>query len=497
METNKQNLIAKPPVVVVLGHIDHGKSSLLNCIRKIKFTAEKPEGIITQHIGAYQVEHQGKKITFLDTPGHEAFSAMRSRGAKVADIAILVIDASQGIQAQTKEAILHIKKAQIPFIVALNKIDQPQADPERVKRELQKEGVLVEELGGKIPIIKTSAKTGQGIEELLELIILMAEMENLKADISKPGAGVVIESYLDNQRGPTATLILNEGLLKVGDIVGTPTVIGKIKILEDFQGNSIKEILPGDPGVVTGFSQVAKVGENFRVFADINSAKQHLQIKEEKRVPEVLEIGPGTKVLNLILKTDVLGSIEAIEEILKELPKEKVILRILKSEVGEIKESDIKLANSTKAIILAFRVKSDLVAEQLAEREKIKIMQFDVIYDLVEGIRKLMEKMVELETIREELGKVKILAVFLEKKNRQIIGGRVIEGEAKKGAQIEVFRKEELIGRGKVINLQKNKKDQEKIGRGEECGILFEGNVKAEPGDVLLLYTETRKRGEL
>ena len=488
--------IQKPPVAVVLGHVDSGKTSILDFIRRTQ-VAEKEAGGITQHIGAYQIEQDGKKITFIDTPGHESFSAMRSRGARVADIAILVIDTTQGLQPQTREAISHIKKAQIPFIVALNKVDRPEADPEKVKRELQKEEILVEDLGGKVPQVLTSAKTGQGIDELLELIILVAEMEDLKADTQKPGQGVVIESYLDSQRGPTATLILNQGVLKLNDIVGAPSTLGKIKILENFQGRLIQKVLPGEPAVVIGFELAPKLGENFKVFPDIENAKKYLETREKKEIPEMPEIGPEQKILNLILKTDVLGSIEAIEEVLKELPKEKVILRILKAEVGEVNESDIKLAKSGKAIILGFRVKANLAAKQLAEREKIKMMNFEIIYDLVEGVRSFMEKIVTPEVVREEVGKVKVLAIFLSEKNRQIVGGKAIEGEVKKGVQIEVFRDEQLVGRGKLINLQRNKKDVEKVGKGEECGILYEGDVKIEAGDVLAIYTEERRKGGL
>ena len=249
----EENLMTRPPIVVVLGHIDHGKTSLLRSIRKLEFTPEKPGGFITQHVGAYEVEFKGKKITFIDTPGHEAFSAMRARGAKVADIAILVVAADEGVQTQTKEAISYIKKAQIPLIVAINKIDKPTANPEKVKRQLSKENVLVESLGGKIPAVEVSAKTSKRIEDLLELILLVAEMENLQADVSKSAQGVVIESYLDNQRGPTATLLLRDGVLRLGDIVATSSTFGKIKILENFQGKPIKEAFPSMPVVCLGF----------------------------------------------------------------------------------------------------------------------------------------------------------------------------------------------------------------------------------------------------
>lgn len=501
------NEVERPPVVVVLGHIDHGKSSLLQSIKElgVKIT-EKESGGITQHIGAYQIEKAGKKITFIDTPGHEAFSAIRSRGAKVADIAILVVDACEGVKDQTKEAISHAQLAKIPIIVAINKIDKSEANPEKVKRELAREDIVVESMGGKVPSVEVSAKTGQGIEGLLELVLLMAEMENLKADIQKPGEGVIIESYLDSQRGPVATLILDEGNLKPGDILGTFSTFGKIKGLENFQGKSIQVAFPSDPVIILGFENVPKVGERFKVFADIESAQNYLKFTEKKEAPAVLEIKPEQKVLNLILKADVLGSVEAIEGVLKALPQEKVVLRILKSEVGEIQESDIKLAKSGKAIILGFRVKINPVAKNLSEREKIKIMTFEVIYDLVEGVRAFMEKIMKPEIVREDLGKVKILTIFLVEKNRQIIGGRVVEGEVQKGALIEVFRsaspakrgeKEELIGKGKLINLQRNKKDTERISRGDECGILFEGDVKIEEGDTLVIYTEERKKGEL
>ena len=488
--------------MVVLGHIDHGKTSLLLAIRKMQFTGEKPGGFITQHIGAYQIEKDGKKITFIDTPGHEAFSAMRARGAKVADIAILVVDATQGVQAQTKEAISQVKLAKIPIIVALNKIDKPEANPEKVKRELSKEDIIVESLGGKIPSILTSAKTGQGIEELLGMILLVAEMEGLKADLSKRGEGVVIESYLDSQKGPTATLLLSDGILKLGDTVGTFSTFGKIKNLENFQGAPIETALPSDPVIVIGFEDVPRVGENFEVFPDLETAKNHLKISEKKRETRILEVGPEQKVLNLILKTDVLGSIEAIEEVLRTLPQEKVVLRILKSGVGQINESDIKFAKahpalSYPAVILGFRVKLDPVAQSFAEREKVKIMTFEVIYELVEEVRKFMEKILEPEAVRVELGKVKISAIFLVEKNRQIIGGKVTEGEVKKGTQIEVLRNEELVGKGKLINLQRDKKDVDKVMKGQDCGMLFEGDTKIEEGDILVIYIEERRKGEI
>lgn len=499
-----KNLICRPPVVVVMGHVDSGKTSILDSIRK-SHVAEKETGGITQHVGAYEVElpaptekkgESCRKITFIDTPGHEAFSQMRSRGAKVADIAILVVDAIEGLKAQTKEAISHIKKAEIPFIVAINKIDKPEADPEKVKRELSKESILVESFGGKIPAVNVSAKTGKGIPELLELILIIAEMEGIKGDITKPAEGVVVESYLDNQRGPTATLILRDGVLKVGDIIGTPSTSGKLKILEDFKGKPIEKAFPAMPVIVIGLEDGPGVGDNFELFPSLDLA-QKATLKKSGITPRVISIEPGQKVLNLILKTDVLGSIEAISNVLKSLPQEKVILRILKSEVGDVNESDVKIAKPAKAKILGFRVKTSQEIKNLAFREKVKIIDFDVIYNLVEEIRKQMERILEPETVREDFGKMKALVLFFAEKNRQIIGGKVIEGEFRKGVSIEVFREEKKIGKGRLISLQKNKKDVGKVIKGDECGILYEGDVKVEVSDILVMYQETRTKGEL
>lgn len=498
-------------MVVVLGHIDHGKTTLLNAIRQIEFTGKKPGGVITQDIRAFQIEvaealphlppssapprsvKAGKKITFIDTPGHEAFSAMRSRGAKVADIALLVIDSCEGVKEQTKEAILDIKKVGIPLLIALNKIDKPEANPEKVKRELRVEGILVEEFGGKVPTVKTSAKTGEGINELLELILLIAEIEKLVAIVSKPAKGIIIESFLDSKRGPTATLILTEGILNSGEIIGTSSTLGKVKHLEDSQGKKIEKVEPSQPVTLIGFEKVPKVGETFQVFSDLESAQKHLQL-EKKIESQVLEIQPGKIVLNLILKADVLGSLEAIEKVLGELPQDKVILRILASQVGEINENDVELAKSGKAIILGFRVKMSPIAKILSQRERIKIMNFEVIYDLVETVRNLIEKIGEPAIIRRDLGKIKVLKDFWFEKNRQIVGGRIIEGEIKKGTLIEIQRSGEVIARGKMVNLQKNKKDIERAIKGEEVGILYEGDKKIEVGDTLIIYQEERKK---
>jgi translation initiation factor IF-2 len=488
--------IKKPPVVVILGHIDSGKTSLLNAIRKFQFTEGKPGGLITQHIGAYEVERGGKKITFIDTPGHEAFSQMRARGAKVADIAVLVLDGKKGVEAQTKEAISIIKEAKIPLICALNKADLPDIDPEKAKRELAKEGILVEEMGGKVPFILTSAKTGKGIEELLDLILLLAEIENLKADLGKPAQGVIIESFVDPKKGPKATAILEQGKLKTGQIVATPSSFGKIRLIENFKGEKIEEAMPAQPAILYGFEECPMIGEEFIVFSNLEEAKSYAKKKKEKEI-KPLPVLPEQKVLNLVLKTDCSGSIEPIEEILSKIPQEKVVLKIVKAEPGQINENDIKLAKTSKALILGFRVKMTPGAKILAEREKIKVFIFDVIYDLIEGVRKLIQMVLEPEIKRVDLGKLKVLVVFFTKKTRQIIGARVIEGEVKKGTKIEVFRGGEKIGQGSILNLQKNKRDIERAGKGEEVGILYEGDRKIEIDDILLVYKEEKEKIEI
>jgi len=489
------NSNTRPPVVVVLGHVDHGKSSILEAIKDLKITA-KESGGITQHIGAYEIEHHGKKITFIDTPGHEAFSAIRSRGTQVADIAILVVDACDGVQNQTKEAITIAKKTGIPIIVALNKMDKPEAYPERVKKQLADVDIIVESIGGKIPSVEVSAKTKQGINELLELILLVAEMEQIRASVKTPAEGTVIESYLDSFRGPIATVILKNGILQRKSIIGTHSAIAKIKNLEDFQGKTIEKAHPSQPVIVLGFEKVPLLGEKFKSFSAVENALVYIEkIDLRKRVPSVVFVEADKKVLNIILKTDVLGSLEALEEVLKNLPQEKVILRILKAEVGDVNESDVKLAEMAKAPIVGFRVKNASVvvsAMKKYKEKKVKIKTFDVIYDLIQEVRQMMEKILSPEIIRKDLGKVKALIIFKTQKNRQIIGGKVIEGEIRKGADIEVFRGEEKAGKGRLINLQRNKKDAEKLIKGDECGILYEGSTKIQEGDILVMYKEER-----
>lgn len=474
--------IKRPPIVVILGHVDHGKSSILEAIKDIKII-EKEAGGITQHIGAYEIEHEGKKITFIDTPGHEAFSAMRSRGAKIADIAILVIAADEGVKEQTKEAISHIKEYNLPFIVAANKIDKPTADPERVKRELSQVGVLLEEMGGDVPFVKVSAKTKKGITDLLELILLVAEMMNLETSLEGKAEGEVIEAFLDSKRGPLTTLIPKKGILKIGDIIGTFSTFGKVKSLENFQGERMEKVFPSSPALVLGFEKVPLIGEKFKVFNTLEEAKENIKIEETKeKIPQKKEGEP----INLILKGDVLGSLEAIESSLREIPQKEAFFKILESRVGEVTENDVILAEETGAFIFAFRVKVSKKIKELALEKRVKIMEFEVIYELIEKAREMLEKK-ERAFTKEEKGRLKVLAVFRKEKEREIIGGKVMEGEVKKGNSFKILREDKEIGEGVVLNLQKDKKDVDKVEKGKECGLLIKGKEVRE-GDILIFY---------
>lgn len=490
-----ENVIVKPPVVVVLGHIDHGKTSLLTAIKDFKIL-NKESGGITQHVGAYQVEHNKKKITIIDTPGHESFSAIRSRGSKVADIGILVIDACEGIKKQTKEAISHIKKENLTTIVALNKMDKPEANPEMVKQQLGEEEIYVESYGGTVPCVEISAKTGKGIPDLLDLILLVAEMSELKASLDERASGVIIEAYQDNQRGPTATAIVEQGILKQGDIIGTETATGKVKNLGDFLGKEIKEANPADPIVIVGFEKVPTVGEKFYVYDDFNEAESKVKERVIKKDKSQLE-EPNKKYLRIILKADTIGSLEAVEDVLKNLPQETIGINIILSDVGNVNESDVKMAKMSDAAIIAFRVKSDKIAEASAQKDKIKIHDTDLIYTLSQDVRTLMERKLTKEKERTDLGRMEITVIFRTEKNRQIVGGMVLSGVVEKGSQIEIFRDTQLIGTGKIIDLQANKKSFDSMKEGKECALLYQGSEKIKEGDELVSFREQYVKEEL
>ncbi len=501
MNEKKDNIITRPPVVVVMGHVDHGKSSILEAIKDLKITG-KESGGITQHIGAYEIDHQSKKITFLDTPGHEAFSSMRSRGARVADVAVLVVAADDGVKTQTKEAINHINKSGIPMIVAINKIDKPEADPEKTTQQLSAEEVYLESIGGKTPSVAVSAKTKQNIGELLEMILLISEMEDLEADTSLPATGIIVESQLDSLKGTMATVIVEKGTLKKGDFIATSSVTGKVKNLENFQNELIEKVLPSMPAVVYGFDNVPAVGDEFKVFNDSQSVINFVKEKRSEREEKKKSIISGVENINIIIKADFLGSLEAVKDMISEIPQERMALNILKSEVGDINESDIKLAKSAGAIIFGFRVKKAAQTEVMIERDDVKVLIFDIIYELIETTRKIMERAITPRIERVDLGKAKVLALFFHEKKHQILGCKILDGELKRGAELEVMRlnlddgEEEQIGKGKIKAIKRGTKETEKVGQGEECGISYEGDIKVEEGDVLHAYIMEKEKIE-
>ena len=489
-ENNNQGLVEKPPVVVVLGHVDHGKTSLLDYIRKTKIAA-KESGGITQHIGAYQIEWQDKKITFIDTPGHEAFSSMRSRGIQAADIALLIVAADDGVKPQTIEAINYIKKSGIAPIVVINKIDLPTSQPEKIKQELLEQGIAVENYGGDIPIVQTSAKTGEGINDLLEIILLVAEMQELKFNSQARAKGVIIEASLDKKRGIVATLLIQDGRLTPGEIISSSLSYGKIKRIIDFAEQNLNEASAGSAVEVMGFNNVPMAGDSWSVVDDLKEAEEKI-IKPSSQISSFNQKPSPEKsekiVLEVILKSDFLGTLEAVKNILNELKEEKVELKILSSGVGEINENDVKLAAIKQTKILGFRVSPNLAAQRASERYKIDFIITETIYELTQKVRELLSSLVESEEIKELSGELKALAVFKSTKNGQIIGGRVISGKVIRGNKAEILRNEEYIGEGKIVELQHNKKPVSEVVNGQECGILYQGEGKIEIGDIIKSY---------
>ncbi len=488
MEDKETKIIPRPPIVVVMGHVDHGKSSILESIKDLKITS-KESGGITQHTGAYEIEHEGKKITFIDTPGHEAFFAMRQRGSKVADIAVLVVASDEGVKKQTEEAISHIKEENIPVVVAINKIDKTNSNPDKVKLNLAEKEILVESMGGKIPSVNVSATTKQGIPDLLETILLMGEMEELKGDLSKKMEGTVIESHLDSRRGPVASAIIKEGILKEGDNIWSPSSSGKAKFIENFKGERIKEALPSMPILILGFEKIPYTGERI--------STERIEEEKKEKVFSSFAGDENKKTLNVIIKADVLGSLEAAEDVLKKIPQDKVLIKVLKADVGSVDEADIKLARGTGAKIIALRAKTSPIARNLALRENIRIVNFDIIYEFADAVRNLLLRLVEPEIVKKEIGKVKILEIFKVDKKSQIIGGKVVSGVVRKNSMVHVYRNNEKLGEGKITGLQCKKKNAGEVPKNEECGMMFEGDVSIERGDILSIQTEEKVKGEL
>jgi translation initiation factor IF-2 len=499
-KTSSRLLKRRPPVVTILGHVDHGKTTLLDTIRRTK-VAESESGGITQHITAYQVKVKKKIITFVDTPGHEAFQKMRSRGANVADIAVIIIAADDGVKPQTKEVLDYVKSTGIPFIICLNKIDKPEANVDKVKGKLAELDVLVEGWGGKIPVVEISAKQNKNIDELLETIILVDDIEEFKADYSRPALGLVLESHLDKKRGPVATIIGKNGIIQKGDLVSTENAIGKVKSLENFQGGKISEATPSLPVTVLGFTKLPAAGSIVQVlesktlkkskgrdFASRTSSGGRASAL--KRIEKTLEKEKYQK-LNIVLKADTQGSLEAIIQILENLVVDNVIIKIVKSGVGQITESDILFAQISRAIPYGFRVTNTSTASQVQIKEKIEVRFFEVIYHLIEDIQKEMKKIVATEKIRLDHGVLKVLAIFHTGKKDMIVGGKVVQGKLCRADEFEIVRNEEIIGRGVVAQMKKGKTEAIEAEEGEECGITYEAAgplIKIQIGDKLNSY---------
>lgn len=496
----------RPPVVVVLGHVDHGKTRLLDTIRKTNI-AEKESGGITQHIGAYQIVANGKAITFLDTPGHEAFTAIRSRGAKIADIAVLVVAADESVKPQTKEAIKIIKDENMPFIVAINKIDKEGANPQKVKQDLASEDVLVEDWGGKVPVVEISAKAGKNISDLLDMILLMAELEEFKKDITEPAEGVIIESHLDKRRGYVATTLVRKGVLSLGDWIVAGKVVGKAKSLEDFMGKSIREASPSQPVAVVGWNDAPDTGASFKTVRSKSDAENIAKESGGITLAPLFSFfkessDSDKKSYNLILKSDVKSSLEAIESSLRAIKSDEVKCNVVGYDIGDITENDVKTALATKSDIVGFRVGISQSVVRLAEKEGVRIKTFDVIYELIEAIRKNMSELIEPTISKVQLGKLKVLATFKKSVKSQIFGGKVTSGKVIRGAMGEVFRDGLVISVGKIGQLQHNKEDVSEVSEGLEAGIrldtipdqLFE---EVKEGDTVEIYEEERIRGTL
>ena len=499
-EQDPSRLVARPPVVTILGHVDHGKTTLLDTIRKTRVT-EGEVGGITQHIGAYQVEYKAKEITFLDTPGHAAFTAIRARGARVTDIAVLVVAADDGVMPQTIEALDHARAANVPIIVAINKVDRPDADLDRVKRQLAEQSMVLEEWGGDVVAVPVSATQGDGIDDLLENVLLVAELGELKADPDKAASGVVIEAKLDKTRGPLATLLVQSGTLKVGDPVLAGIAYGRVKAIADYKGSRLEEATPSVPVEMMGFNLLPEAGDSFTV---VSSEKSGREVAEERRkAKEMDRSGVGTvtldeiytridsgevKELNLIIKADVQGSVEAVASALEGLDDGRAKVRILHSGSGTITESDVLLATASKAIIIGFATSTQPGVDRLAEREQVEIRHYSIIYRVVEDIEKALKGILE-STYREVVqGHAEIRVVFSVSKRAKIAGCMVTDGRVARAAPVRVKRNGERIHEGTISSLRHFKEEVNEMTQGFECGIGLGSFADFEEGDVLETY---------
>jgi len=497
---NETQLMNRPPVVTILGHVDHGKTSLLDAIRQTDVAAGEAGGI-TQHIGAYQVESKGRLITFLDTPGHAAFTQMRARGAQGADIVVLVVAADDGVMPQTREAIAHAKAARVPIIVAMNKIDKANANPERVKQQLAEQELVPDEWGGNTMVIPVSAKQKQGIDDLLEGILLVADNTSIKANPDGKVIGTVIEAELDKSKGTMATLLIQNGTLEAGDIVVAGTTHGRLRALSDFKGKPVKKAGPSTPVAVMGLNEVPSAGDLFEVVDSekearlivaerLALAKSQAQTKKKVSLEDLFaNVQAGeAKELNLIVKADVQGSLDPIVSELNKLGEGEIGIRVLYSETGNIGDNDVMLASASNAIIIGFNVQADVSARRVAEKEGVDIRLYEIIYRMTEDIEKALNGMLEPETKEKIIGRAQVLAVFTASKFGKVAGCRVTDGELRRNAKIRLYRGTDILYEGDLSSLRHEKEDVREVREGYECGVGFKNFNDIQVGDQLVCY---------
>ncbi len=507
-EDAPEDLTDRPPVVTIMGHVDHGKTTLLDAIRE-SAVVETEAGGITQHIGAYQVEHAGRKITFLDTPGHEAFTAMRARGAKVTDIAVLVVAADDGVMPQTRESISHARAAEVPIVVAVNKIDLPDADPNRVRGDLAGEGLQPEEWGGEIQFADVSAKAKQNLDDLLEKVLLVADAElELTANAKAEGSGPIVESRLDVGRGPVATMLVQRGTVRVGDSIVAGDAWGKVRALYSYRGEKVDDAGPGTPVEILGFDKPPPAGEHSRVVENERAARQYAQVRGERLRREQLATQVGGAVslerlfeqlqegasqdLNLVLKGDVVGSVEAAVGELQKIQHPEVRVNVIHQGVGGITENDVNLAVASRAMVVGFNVRPSAEARSLAEREGVEIRTYRVIYQLTEDIEQALVGLLRPVTTEETIGEVEVRQLFRVSRLGTIAGSYVTQGLVRRGAQTRVVRDGTVIHETTIAQLKRFKDDAREVTEGFECGILLDGFNDVKEGDVLEIY-ETRQ----
>jgi translation initiation factor IF-2 len=480
----------RPPIVAVLGHVDHGKSTLLDYIRKTN-TVAKEAGGITQHVAAYEVVHtregKEKRITFIDTPGHAAFQAIRARGAKIADIAILVVAADDGVKAQTLEALESIKASNTSFVVAINKIDKPNADVSRTQASLLEHHIYLEKLGGDVPWTAVSAKTGEGIDTLLDLVLLVAELQELKADTEAHASGYVVEAHRDEKRGIAATLIIRDGTLKSGMAVRAGRAIAPVRIMENHLGKAIKEATFSTPVTLYGFDELPEVGSEFVSYKKKGEAEADRPAIEKSMLNSVEEDTSGKFHLPVIVRADASGSLEGIAHELAKIGDDYMDARVVLSGIGAVSEADVKaaIASKTPAIVVGFDVPVDSLAREAARQHGVQIETFDIIYKLAERVAELMKERAPKRMVEEKIGRAKILAHFSSKREKHVVGGTVLDGRMEKGAEIRIMRRQEEVGLGKIIGLQSHKSNVERVETGGEFGAEITSEFEVVQGDVV------------